>query len=268
MIPILLLTFWAAPATASTSTAAAELPAFGVDPLGDAGTIGASLAFGVLLELIIRTGELRPQEPTDPSVLLAIDRPTALKDEPEPSGSLLSNLGVGLAAAYAVADIAAATILDRGESPIAYLLMYAESAVVNFAVTDLVKIAVRRPRPLAYRELRQTGMVSSDTNSALAFYSGHTSICAGLAATASYLAFERDPLEGWIVTGVGVALTALVGYQRVRSGAHFPTDVIAGGLAGASIGLLVPHLHRIGPSMKIAMAPFEDGAMATVGGVF
>jgi undecaprenyl-diphosphatase len=32
--------------------------------------------------------------------------------------------------------------------------------------------------------------------------------------------------------------------ERVRSGKHFPTDVIAGTIAGAGIGAVVPHLHR------------------------
>jgi hypothetical protein len=33
-------------------------------------------------------------------------------------------------------------------------------------------------------------------------------------------------------------------HERVRAGEHFPTDVIAGSIAGAGIGLVVPHLHR------------------------
>ena len=42
----------------------------------------------------------------------------------------------------------------------------------------------------------------------------------------------------------GTVLTAFVSYERVRSGEHFPTDVIMGSLAGAAIGVLVPHFHR------------------------
>jgi undecaprenyl-diphosphatase len=30
----------------------------------------------------------------------------------------------------------------------------------------------------------------------------------------------------------------------VRAGKHFPTDVLAGAVAGAGIGIIVPHLHR------------------------
>jgi len=35
-------------------------------------------------------------------------------------------------------------------------------------------------------------------------------------------------------------VTAFVSYERVRSGEHFPTDVIMGSLAGAGIGVHVP----------------------------
>ena len=41
-----------------------------------------------------------------------------------------------------------------------------------------------------------------------------------------------------------MAATALVSYWRVRSGEHFPTDVIMGSVAGAGVGVLVPHFHR------------------------
>lgn len=43
---------------------------------------------------------------------------------------------------------------------------------------------------------------------------------------------------------MGTALTAFVSYWRVRSGQHFPTDVIMGSIAGGGIGVLVPHFHR------------------------
>jgi undecaprenyl-diphosphatase len=63
------------------------------------------------------------------------------------------------------------------------------------------------------------------------------------------LAFSRSrtPLRPWLTLGIGAAATTLVGIGRVKAGEHFPTDVIAGAMVGAGIGVLVPHLHREEP---------------------
>ena len=69
-----------------------------------------------------------------------------------------------------------------------------------------------------------------------------------------------------------MALTSLVRYWRVRSGEHFPTDVIMGSLAGAGIGVLVPHFHRRphyheqeleAPPVIIGWTPMSGGGAAT-----
>src|SRR4051794_20380691 len=69
---------------------------------------------------------------------------------------------------------------------------------------------------------------------------GARSSTASVAATATYLDFVRSPgtARPWITLGVGTLPTGFVSYERVRSGAHFPTDVVAGSMAGAAIGVL------------------------------
>lgn len=62
---------------------------------------------------------------------------------------------------------------------------------------------------------------------------------------------------------------AFVGYERVCSGEHFPTDVLAGALVGASIGVLVPHLHRHtpeSPPVWVGLAPVRGGAALNLQG--
>jgi undecaprenyl-diphosphatase len=69
--------------------------------------------------------------------------------------------------------------------------------------------------------------------------------------------------------GAAVALTAFVSYERVRSGMHFPSDVVAGSLAGASVGILVPHLHRHAqeaPPVWVGVVPDRGGASLTLSG--
>ncbi len=82
----------------------------------------------------------------------------------------------------------------------------------------------------------------------------------------------------WITLAAGTLLTTFVSYERVRSGEHFPTDVIMGSMAGAAIGVLVPHLHRRAhyhdqeleaPTLWIGYAPNTTGSgTLTLGGRF
>lgn len=246
----------AAPQSAMTSSTAH----MAIDPVTDGALLTTSLAFALLLEGIVGTGELRPQEPVDESVLLGIDRWRAESDYVQDDN--ISNIGLLAMGAYVLADIVLVEALDRGDRWYEYLVVYGESAAITLAVTDLAKIAVRRPRPVAYR-LARTGETQASTNTALSFFSGHASMAGALAGSATYLAWTRNsPTEAWIVTAGGGLLTALVSTMRVVEGKHFPSDVLAGALVGYAIGVLVPHMHVETP---IAVSTqFVDGG-ATLG---
>jgi len=74
------------------------------------------------------------------------------------------------------------------------------------------------------------------TSASQSFPSGHTAVAAGLAA-AMIWAYPQG-------RRVFVALAVLVGCQRIVSGAHFPSDV----LAAAAVGCLASSLLlKIGP---------------------
>jgi undecaprenyl-diphosphatase len=111
----------------------------------------------------------------------------------------------------------------------------------------------------------------SSTDLQLSFFSGHASATAAVSATASYLAFARSgwrSRRSWITLAAGTLLTAFVSYERVRAGQHFPTDVIMGSIAGASIGVLVPHLHRrpLDHDPELEAAPVMIGYAPAPGG--
>ena len=57
---------------------------------------------------------------------------------------------------------------------------------------------------------------------------------------------------------------------RVEAGKHFWTDVIAGSIAGSSIGVLVPTLHRsdLGKRLSFALRPSPRGAVFNLTGRF
>jgi undecaprenyl-diphosphatase len=100
----------------------------------------------------------------------------------------------------------------------------------TFALNTAIKYAVRRPRPRLADLPALTG-----TPTALSFPSAHTST--SVAATLLYgdLGAPRAPLVG---------LAAGLAYSRLYLGVHYPSDVLAGALLGAALGLPVRVLLR------------------------
>ncbi|MGE0328012.1 MAG: phosphatase PAP2 family protein, partial [Polyangiaceae bacterium] len=198
--------------------------------------------------------------------------------EPSTTATIVSNVGALGSVAYAVGTTLESGLRGGATRALVDGMIYAETAALTLAVTDLAKISVRRPRPSAYRarDERVAQGVSPDlsgTDNALSFFSGHAAITAALSTTATYLAFAREesPLRGYLTLAGGMIVTGFVGYGRVYSGKHFPTDVIAGTMAGIGVGLLVPHLHREkeeSTPLWVAFAPVSGGSGIAAGGVF
>jgi len=254
-------------------------PRLVADPITDGAIISVSLGFGALSELVVTTGEITPQQPQASSRLLAIDRLALTKHEGNAGPT--SSIGALLALMYAVADPIASGYRDGASSGLVDAVIYAEALSITWAATNMAKLTVRRPRPSAYQEQERLyeiyGMEDApsitETDTALSFFSGHTALVATVTSTATYLAFVRSPgsVRPWITLLAGTALTGFVGVQRVRAGEHFPTDVIAGTMAGAGIGLLVAHLHReeasAAQSLWIGFNREHGGGTVLLGGV-
>jgi membrane-associated phospholipid phosphatase len=125
------------------------------------------------------------------------------------------------------------------------LWVVAEALLWNGAVQDIVRRAVRRPRPFLYTP----GVYPSERDgddASFSFYSGHTSFAFALATSCSYTFTLRHPHSKWrwVVWPALMAVASIEPVLRVYSGDHFPTDVIVGAVAGSAIGLLFPALHR------------------------
>lgn len=254
---------------------------FVADPISDGAVLSLAAGVGVLSSQILNTGEIVPQQPQNPDRLLGIDR-GAVSRGPDSTWQAVSNVTVIGAIGYAGLDTILSGFRYGPDAAVADAFIYAETAAISSAVSSLAKIAFRRPRPSAYREQQRLNELYgeenapdiSETDSAMSFYSGHASIAAALTATSTYLAFARAPHSPrpWITLGVGTALTALTCVGRVQGGQHFPTDVIAGAMAGAGIGILVPHLHRSDEVKQrpvwIGAAPAPGGGGVSFGGAF
>jgi hypothetical protein len=231
-----------------------DRPRFHVDPIADTALIGLSIGFATVLELINSTGEIRPTPIAadfDRNNLIGIDR-ASITATPDSKAGSYSNLGLGAAVAFAFIDPVLSGFREKSvQTGLVDAMLYAESVSMTFAFTDMVKLAVRRPRPGAYRDAEahkgEVGYTNPSTDSALSFFSGHASITAAVGATATYLAFTRSAHSArpWITLVAATALTSFVSIERVQAGKHFPTDVLAGAVAGAGFGVIVPHLHRV-----------------------
>jgi undecaprenyl-diphosphatase len=245
---------------------------FAIQPVADGAVIVTGAGFATLLALILDTGEVQPLavQPGAESKLLGIDR-IAVTQTIDPHAALYSDIGLYTGIGLVVVDTLSSAFRDRWEAAFTDGVMYAESISLTLAIDDLVKIAVRRPRPADYSAANAGNTTNTDLS--LSFFSGHEAVLASITASATYLAFVHAPDSSrpWLTLAGGTLLTGFVGFERVRAGAHFPTDVIMGALAGAAIGVLVPHLHRQGTrSIWVDLAPTPNGVggAVAIGGLF
>jgi len=245
---------------------------FAIQPVADGAVIITGAGFATLLGLILDTGEIQPLavQPGAESRLLGIDR-IAVTQTIDPHAGTYSDIGLYAGIGLAVVDTVTSAFRDRWEAAFTDGVMYAESISLTLAIDDLVKIAVRRPRPSDYSA--ENAGNTTNTDLSLSFFSGHEAVLSSISATATYLAFIHSPdsPRPWLTLAGGTLLTGFVGYERVRAGAHFPTDVIMGAVAGAAVGVLVPHLHRRGTRpiwVDFAPAPGGIGGSVGIGGLF
>ncbi len=171
--------------------------------------------------------------------MLAIDR-SSLGNYSRPAHGLASVIVLGLVLAPLVLD--AADTRFRGWLEDTFVIL--ESVLVTQALTQITKSAVGRTAPFVYgKDVDQDDLDSPDAFRS--FISGHTSTSFAAATAYSVTFWKRHPQTPWrfVVLGVGEALATSVALLKIKAGYHYATDVAAGGLVGAGVGLLLPVLH-------------------------
>lgn len=120
-------------------------------------------------------------------------------------------------------------LINKDDKMLKNSIYIAASIGVNSILTYTIKRAVARPRP--YRTYPDLIQPYTRENS-LSFPSGHTSL-AFSTATALSMKYPK-----WYVIAPSYFWACSVGYSRMNLGVHYPTDVLAGALLGASSSLL------------------------------
>ncbi|MEL7220440.1 MAG: phosphatase PAP2 family protein [Bacteroidota bacterium] len=124
-------------------------------------------------------------------------------------------------------------------------LLYTEAMLLNLGITDIIKIAVLRPRPYTLNpDLAPSTILKR--NDRASFFSGHTSVTAtaGFFCARVFADYYPDSSLKPYVWTVAALIPATTGYLRIRAGKHYPTDVLTGYIIGGAIGYLIPTLHK------------------------
>lgn len=164
--------------------------------------------------------------------------------------TLQSTIGLGFASNFIVPAIYHSTD-SYGKQLLTLGVMWFETNLVNYALTEFAKTSIRRSRPFLYGDLAPEDMVFAK-DSRKSFFSGHASFTAANSFYAASILTAYQPGNKWnpMVWGIAALPPLLVSIQRVRAGKHFPTDVLVGYVVGAACGMLIPKLHAYDPTTQ------------------
>ena len=226
------------------------------------GIAAPTLALGLWVEPSLPRGEM-PEPGTEPDVS-RLDHVALGRFSKAPNIAADVLVGVSVAAPLVYHAIEAA-VHRRGSGRVrgrgffarygTDLIIFAQAMAVNAMFTQILKSAVRRPRPYTYLDpesvdpaQRERLMhLQDDVGATWSFPSGHTSAAfAASTAGATLLTLELLGRANWAIVAAwlgGTAVAATTAAMRTLSGKHFPSDVITGALVGAASGAVVPLAH-------------------------
>lgn len=118
------------------------------------------------------------------------------------------------------------------------MLFLLHATVWNLLANEVVRAIAQRPRPLVFNSPLGDG---AQIHQYTSFYSGHTSFVALISLAMAFVVARRFRQKQWLhrtMLILYVSLGASTGLLRVLGGRHYPTDVIAGFIAGSLIAIL------------------------------
>ncbi|MCK6550312.1 phosphatase PAP2 family protein [Myxococcota bacterium] len=148
-----------------------------------------------------------------------------------------------------------------GEESLVTLQVYG----LTLLSTNLIKVAVKRPRPLTYNPAF-SAEARFDGDARLSFPSGHSSMAFAAATTLALGLFDRHggSAGAWTGAALGYGAATTVASLRMLGGKHFVTDVVAGAVLGTVVAVVVTRAHR--PDGRAEVAATGGSGEALVGG--
>lgn len=128
------------------------------------------------------------------------------------------------------------------------IIFYGGSTVLTVVFTNIVKLFVKRPRPIHHQEWE--GIIHSIDK-----YSDHYSFFSSHAASVFCFCFFvllSLPKHRWIGY-IALIFAFIISYSRIYVGKHFPGDVIVGIIVGILFAFLGVYLNR-----KFAKVPLKN----------
>ncbi len=125
-------------------------------------------------------------------------------------------------------------------------VIWAQTMALNTGITNITKVLVKRTRPYVYNP-SSASHYKHERDARYSFFSGHTSVTASMSFMTAKIFTDYNPGSKalpYIWAGAAV-LPATTAFFRWKAGKHFLSDVLVGYLAGAAVGFIVPHLHKI-----------------------
>ena len=142
-------------------------------------------------------------------------------------------------------SLAGPVLAYANDEPGVPMALVGESFLLSAGLTGMTKALVHRPRPYVFNpDVPES--IKREREAYLSFWSGHAANTSALCVSSAML-IDRSQADAGVRAAVwagAVAVPLVIGWLRVRSGRHFPSDVLVGCLAGAVTGFVVPYFHR------------------------
>lgn len=135
--------------------------------------------------------------------------------------------------------------------------LYLETMLATDALFTMTVGTVTRYRPYLYGA--EGGNSRSGKIATNSFFAGHTAH----SATGTFFAakvfhdFNPDSPAQPYVWGAAAVIPAAVAYYRMEAGKHFLSDNIVGYVVGATVGVVVPQLHKTAGRTGVSLLPMQ-----------